>query len=90
MKNLISLFLFLPLFTTAQINMDEVDFGDSPDLDFFQALDTVFGALDKSKIPSGILLERSLRAVEVEKMDGKHPDYIVIRDSILQLCNCNS
>ena len=90
MKKLLYLFILIPLLTTAQINMDEVDFENSPDLDFFQALDTVFGSLDQSKIPSGILFERALRAVEVEKMDGKHPDYIVIRDSILQLCNCNS
>lgn len=53
-------------------------------LTYEQAIDTIFKALDKSKIPTGILMERSPALVQREMMDGKNPGHIISRDSILE------
>ena len=58
-------------------------------LTYDQVIDTFFReiAMDTSKIPTGILIDRAPDFIQRETMDGNHPEYIIGRDSVLELYN---
>lgn len=75
-----------PLLSIGQINLDPEDYIDSsPQLNYLQVMDTLFSDINREKIPSGILIDRAIAMVQREKMDGRHPQHIITRDSILEL-----
>jgi hypothetical protein len=65
MKNLSKLLYLLPLLTMAQINVDNR---------WKNAINPIFENLNKSKIPSGMLLDYAMEFTDVTAYNGKLSD----------------